>query len=173
MLLYSLTSFTTCPPSLHPSLLSPLSLSLSLSLSVSLSLPLIFTQSGQALFQLKFGPVVRCSRWYEEKVNLLLQILLYYQGPTFFQGISTVLERDIKTAIVNAINSHCQCGFQQSSIDLGEFSCQSTTSTVIYRLFKTSCAPMHLYYTNTVYISTSIIYQFSALHQLHTHNCLP
>ena len=37
------------------------------------------------------------------------------------------------TAIVDAINKRCNRGFIKEFIDLGEFSCQATENTAVYR----------------------------------------
>ena len=43
------------------------------------------------------------------------------------------LEDDIKESIEIAIREKCDCDFEQSAIYSGEFSCQTTTTNVIYR----------------------------------------
>ena len=43
------------------------------------------------------------------------------------------LEDDIKESIETAIRKKCDCDFEQSAIYSGEFSCQTTTTNVIYR----------------------------------------
>ena len=43
------------------------------------------------------------------------------------------IESKIKQAIVKAIELGCNCDFNTSAIHSGEFSCQTTTSDVIYR----------------------------------------
>ena len=43
------------------------------------------------------------------------------------------LQRSIKAAIEEAVQSRCDCDFYSSAITSGEFSCQTTTSDVVYR----------------------------------------
>ena len=43
------------------------------------------------------------------------------------------LEKSVKENIEQAIRQRCSCNFQSSSIYSGEFSCQTTTTDVIYR----------------------------------------
>ena len=43
------------------------------------------------------------------------------------------IEFAIKEALMQAINKHCNCGFQKSAIDDGEFSCQTMIGHVVYR----------------------------------------
>ena len=43
------------------------------------------------------------------------------------------LEESIKESIEQAIRQYCSCDFQSSAIYSGEFSCQTTTTDVIYR----------------------------------------
>ncbi len=39
----------------------------------------------------------------------------------------------IKNGLAAAIRERCNCGFSSSSIDTGEFSCQTTITEVVYR----------------------------------------
>ena len=43
------------------------------------------------------------------------------------------IEFAIKEALTQAINKRCNCGFQKSAIDDGEFSCQTMIGHVVYR----------------------------------------
>ena len=49
------------------------------------------------------------------------------------QNIAKHLEQDIKQTLAGIVDKSCDCGFQASMIDKGEFSCQTFTSSVTYR----------------------------------------
>ena len=86
------------------------------------------------LFQLKFGPVVHCSKWYEDRVKNYDSDYQSSYFCLFYQHMSRYLEQNIKTSLTNLINKNCSCNFQTSQIDLGEYSCRSIEAGhVIYR----------------------------------------
>ena len=48
--------------------------------------------------------------------------------------MSHFLEGNIKQALTNVINQDCSCGYQESQIDQGEFSCRTLhDGHVMYR----------------------------------------
>ena len=71
---------------------------------------------SQALIQLKFGPSQHCVQWMNPQ-----------------SSVANWIDRAVKKALTAAIRERCGCDFQSSSIKSGEFSCQSTTTHVVYR----------------------------------------
>ena len=53
------------------------------------------------------------------------------------------LQRSIKTEIEEAVQHRCDCDFYSSAIYSGEFSCQTTTSDVIYRAIINGTSDLH------------------------------
>lgn len=97
----------------------------------------------RTLIQLKFGPTIHCSKWYEDRVYTctitLLELLYRY---SFTQRMATYLDQDIKRCLTDIVNDKCNCSFQTSHIDKGEFSCRTIKDgDVIYRF-------LHLTKTN-------------------------
>jgi hypothetical protein len=61
------------------------------------------------------------------KINSTHYILLYQVSK------AEDLEESVKKNLEQAVRQRCSCDFQSSSIYSGEFSCQTTTTDVIYR----------------------------------------
>ena len=53
------------------------------------------------------------------------------------------IEFAIKEALTQAINKRCNCGFQMSAIDDGEFSCQTMIGHAVYRSKINSTSDIH------------------------------
>jgi len=52
-------------------------------------------------------------------------------------------DRAVRTALTAAIRERCNCDFQSTSIDSGEFSCQTTTTHVVYRSLINGTSELH------------------------------
>ena len=104
-----------------------------------------FNLADRTIIQLRFGPMVHCSKWYEDKVcthvaYLILTplcintIIMLCLSLLCIQRIARYLERDIKRTLARYVNQNCSCGFQLAQITRGEFSCRKQQDGyVIYR----------------------------------------
>ena len=61
------------------------------------------------------------------------------------QDGSHLADRAVRTALTAAIRERCNCDFQSTSIDSGEFSCQTTTTHVVYRSLINGTSEMHMH----------------------------
>jgi len=52
-------------------------------------------------------------------------------------------DRAVRTALTAAIRERCNCDFQSSSIDSGEFSCQTTSTHIVYRSLINGTTELH------------------------------
>ena len=104
---------------------------------------IIVNLTDRTIIQLRFGPMVHCSKWYEDEVCTVIYARVAYRTLNFesvyfstlsSQSIAENLEQDIKKTLSSVINENCSCDFRQSHISHGEFSCQTQQDNhVIYR----------------------------------------
>jgi len=72
--------------------------------------------------------------------NALPQAYLYVK--LLMQDGGHLADCAVRTALTAAIRERCNCNFQSTSIDSGEFSCQTTT-THVYRSLINGTSEMH------------------------------
>ena len=59
------------------------------------------------------------------------------------QSVANWIDRAVKKALTAAIRERCSCNFQSTAIENGEFSCQSTTTHVVYRTMINGTSDTH------------------------------
>jgi len=52
-------------------------------------------------------------------------------------------DHEVRTALTAAIRERCNCDFRSTSIDSGEFSCQTTSTHVVYRSLINGTSEIH------------------------------
>ena len=62
---------------------------------------------------------------------------------SYYQDGGYLADRAVRTALTAAIRERCNCDFQSTSIDSGEFSCQTTTTHVVYRSLINGTTELH------------------------------
>ena len=62
---------------------------------------------------------------------------------SYSQDGGYLADRAVRTALTAAIRERCNCDFQSSSIDSVEFSCQTTTTHVVYRSLINGTTELH------------------------------